>query len=267
MPLTGVPLTASTTRSASSAGTERMAKRSSTRTSRTASPSRPVALGHGVDEVGDLDARRRCRRPAISLAYGSSPLRETCGLEWRRGRSLDRGRLDVRARRPGRDAGADVALDRLELALLARLDEGDGAARAADAAGAPDAVHVDVGRDRHVVVDDVGDRRDVEAASGDVGGHEDRQAAALEGEHHAVARALGHVAVQRLDVHAVVAQRAVELVAADLRAHEDDRLVGLLGLQHLDELVGLLGGLTSTANCSTVSTVSVAASTLTCSGS
>ena len=68
-------------------------------------------------------------------------------------------------------------------------------------------------------------------------------AAALEGEHHAVALALGHVAVQRLDVQAAVAQRAVELVAADLRAREDDRLVGVLGAQHLDELLGLVAGL------------------------
>ena len=37
-----------------------------------------------------------------------------------------------------------------------------------------------------------------------------------------------------------VAQRAVELVAADLRAHEDDRLVGPLGLEHRDERVGLV---------------------------
>jgi hypothetical protein len=49
--------------------------------------------------------------------------------------------------------------------------------------------------------------------------------------------------VQRLDVHALVAQAPVELVAADLRAHEDDRLVGPLGGEDLDELVGLLVGL------------------------
>ena len=107
------------------------------------------------------------------------------------------------------------------------------------------------------------DRRDVEAARGHVGGDEDRHAPALEGEHHAVARALRHVAVQRPHVHAAVAQRAEELVAADLRAHEHDRLApGASGAQHLDQLVGLAPRVsTGSWNCATVSIVSVAAST------
>jgi hypothetical protein len=89
----------------------------------------------------------------------------------------------------------------------------------------------------------VRDGRDVQAARGDVGRDEDRHAPALEGEHHAVALALGEVAVQRAHVHPLVAQRAEQLVAADLGAHEDDRLLGLLGAQHLDELGGLLARL------------------------
>ncbi len=168
-------------------------------------------------------------------------------LELRLGVTLglldDLRRRDLRARRPRRDRGPDVLLDRQELLLLLGLDERDRAARAADATRAPDAMHVDVGRARHVVVDDVRHGRDVQPAGGDVGGDEDRHAAALEAEHHAVARALGHVAVQRLNVEAAVLHLLVELVGADLRAREDDRLVGLLGLEHLDELVGLVGGL------------------------
>ena len=78
---------------------------------------------------------------------------------------------------------------------------------------------------------------------GDVGGDEQRQAPVLERDHHAVARALGHVAVQRLDVHPAVAQRAVELVAADLGPHEHDRLLRALGLEHLDQPVRLLARL------------------------
>ena len=136
-----------------------------------------------------------------------------------------------------------MPFDRLELALLAVLDECDRASGAPDATCAPDPVHVGVGTCGHVVVDHVRDGRDVETARGDVGGDEDRHAPALEGEHHAVARALGHVAVQRPDVHAAVLQRAEQLVGADLGAHEHDRLLGLLGLQHLDELVGLGPGL------------------------
>ncbi len=139
-----------------------------------------------------------------------------------------------------RDAGADVAFDGLQLALLTRLHERDRAARAADPAGAADAVDVGVGGGRDVVVDDVGDGRDVQAAGGHVGGDQDRHAPALEGQHHAVAGALGHVPVQRAHVEAAVAQGAVQLVGADLGAHEHDRLVGLLRAQHLHQLLRLV---------------------------
>src|SRR5271154_7392837 len=77
------------------------------------------------------------------------------------------------------DGRADVAFDRLELTLLTVLHERDRPARASDPAGAPDAVHIDIGGDGHVVVDHVGDGRDVEAASGHVGGHQYRHAPAL----------------------------------------------------------------------------------------
>ena len=133
-----------------------------------------------------------------------------------------------------------MALDRLQVAALLGRDQGDRAARLAGAAGAADAVHVDVGRVGDVVVDDVGDAGDVEPAGGDVGGHQQPLAPALEGDHHAVARALGHVAVQRLHAQPLVAEPAGEAVHADLRAREDDRLLGALGLEHLDERVGLV---------------------------
>ncbi len=152
-------------------------------------------------------------------------------------------RRDHGARLPWGDLRPDVLLDREELLLLLGLDERDRATRAPDAAGAPDAVHVDVGRARDVEVHDVRDGRDVQAARGDVGRDEDRHAAALEAEHDAVARALRHVAVQGLHVEAAVLHLLVELVGADLRAREDDRLIGPLGLEHLDELVGLVGRL------------------------
>ena len=49
MPLTSVPLTRSITFETSEAGTSRNEKRSSTRTLRTASPSKPVARVTGLD--------------------------------------------------------------------------------------------------------------------------------------------------------------------------------------------------------------------------
>src|SRR5918994_116372 len=63
-----------------------------------------------------------------------------------------RTRLPVLA--PLLDLGLGMALDRLELAALLRRDQGDCAAALARAAGPADAVDVDVGRVRHVVVHD-----------------------------------------------------------------------------------------------------------------
>ena len=61
-----------------------------------------------------------------------------------------------------------------------------------------------------VVVDHVGHVLDVEPAGGDVGGDQQPHAMVLEGDHHAVARALAHVAVQGLDVEAFVLQRLLQ---------------------------------------------------------
>ena len=81
---------------------------------------------------------------------------------------------------------------------------------------------------------------DVEPAGGDVGGDEQPLALALERDHHAVALALRHVAVQGLDADALVVERARQAVGADLGADEDDRLVGPLGLEHARERLGLV---------------------------
>jgi hypothetical protein len=86
----------------------------------------------------------------------------------------------------------------------------------------------------------VGDAGDVQPTGGDIGGDEQSLATALEGEHDAVARALGHVAVQGLDPHPAVTEAAGEAVDADLRPDEDDRLLRPLGLDHPGEGLGLL---------------------------
>jgi hypothetical protein len=71
------------------------------------------------------------------------------------GRALRRSA--VGRRRPGDDLGVRVALDRLEVTPLLGGDQRDRTAGAPDAAGAADAVHVDVRRVRDVVVHDVAD--------------------------------------------------------------------------------------------------------------
>jgi hypothetical protein len=76
---------------------------------------------------------------------------------------------------------ADHLLDLDEVPLLGRIDERDRHPRRPGAAGASDAVDVVLGNVRHLVVDD--DRKvvDVEAARGDVSGHQHLQPAFLEG--------------------------------------------------------------------------------------
>ena len=64
--------------------------------------------------------------------------------------------------------------------------------------GAADAVQVHLRRRRHVVVDDVREVLDVEAARGDVGGDQQVRLLRPEEPHHAIALPLHHAAVQRL---------------------------------------------------------------------
>ncbi len=149
----------------------------------------------------------------------------------------------ILGRLPLADLRLRLALDPRDLVELLAGDEGDRPTGAPNAAGAADAVHVDLGVVGKVVVDYVGDVLDVEPAGGNVGRHEQRHPALLELDHHAVALALAHVAVQRLVPEALVAELAVEAGGADLRAAEDDRLLGLLGLQHLDQALGLVAAL------------------------
>ena len=84
-------------------------------------------------------------------------------------------------------------------------------------------MHVDLGLVGQVVIHDVRDVAHVEAARGDVGGDEDRDALTAERDHHGVAGALAHVTVQRADLVAAALEIVGELLRADLGAREDDR--------------------------------------------
>src|SRR5205807_4673103 len=99
----------------------------------------PGLLRDRVDEVGDLEALAAAGRgDELGEALVAVGRHVRLGVAARALGDLRRG--GVRARGPRGDRGADVALDGLELALLARLDEGDGAAAAPDAARAADAM-------------------------------------------------------------------------------------------------------------------------------
>ena len=71
-----------------------------------------------------------------------------------------------------RDFLADQLLDRGDRLAVGRSDQRDRGAGTAGAAGAADAMHIVVGMMRHVEIEDVADGRNVEAAGGDVGRHQ-----------------------------------------------------------------------------------------------
>src|SRR5439155_15989517 len=74
----------------------------------------------------------------------------------------------------------------------------------------------------HVEVEDDVDIFDVDAPAGDVGGHEHWALALCEVAQTPLPRRLGHVAVDALGPHALLAQLAYEALGASLGAHEDE---------------------------------------------
>src|SRR5439155_12303922 len=120
-------------------------------------------LVRGATRLGVARAAR------LLVLGGLVAVRRNRGDDLLRGALRGRRRLAVPERGPRLDRGVRVAAHRVEVALLPRRDQGDRAARPADAPGAPDPVHVQLGRVRHVVVDYVRDARYVEPARRDVG--------------------------------------------------------------------------------------------------
>ena len=88
--------------------------------------------------------------------------------------------------------------------------------------GAARAVDVHLRRRGHVVVHDVGQAGDVEAARGDVGGDEQVGGPFAEALHHPVALLLGEPAVDGVDAVAAGGQRFLQLVHLAPRAAEDE---------------------------------------------
>ncbi len=105
---------------------------------------------------------------------------------------------------------------------LAAGDEGEGSAGGAHAGGASDAVDVDFGVFGDVVVDDVGDLVDVDAAGGEVGGDEDVDFAGFEAAHDAFAFVLHEVAVDGGGGDAVAFEAFGDFIDGAFGAAEDD---------------------------------------------
>ena len=119
--------------------------------------------------------------------------------------AIQRARLRLDAFQPLR-RNADHLFDHAHhLGIFGRHQRGResflaGAARAADA------MHVIVRMDGHIVVEDVTDIGNVEAARGDVGGRQKRNLSTAKAIQRRGARALIHVAVQRTGIEAVADQ-------------------------------------------------------------
>ena len=89
-------------------------------------------------------------------------------------------------------------LDGPQQMMFARFGQRDGRAATSGSAGAADAVQVGFRRGGHVVVDDVRQMLDVEAASRDVGRDQHVGLLRAKESHDAVSLPLLHPAVQRL---------------------------------------------------------------------
>ena len=145
----------------------------------------------------------------------------------------------------------DLLLDRADLvgqaqqvepADVLRRDHRDRRPGAAGAAGAAGAVHVRLRVLRKVVVDHVGEVRDVDPARGDVGGDEEAEAALARRRHHPLAIVLRQIAVEPRGVEALALQGRGHALRLVLRVAEDDGALRVLDLDHPQERADLVGG-------------------------
>jgi len=138
------------------------------------------------------------------------------------------------------DLLADEALDVLNMRELLGGHDRECVAGGLRAAGAANTVHVVLGMLRHVVVDDVADARDVDAARGDVGRDHHFILAALEALERVDALLLGAIAVQRGHGVVLLLELAHDAVRAVFRARENEDAVVVRRLEEREQQVELL---------------------------
>src|SRR5262249_51017960 len=165
-----------------------------------------------------------------------------------------------------RDGQADQLLDGAQVGDFLAVDERDRDAGGPGARGAADPMHVGLGLVWHVVVDDVTDALDVDAARRDVGRDEGADLAGAELAEHALALVLRLVAVDRVRRDTGLGEPPHDLVGAVLGAGEDERSVGRSGNRPASS-AGLAGRATWMTRCSTRSAVLAAGVTATRTGS
>ncbi len=126
-----------------------------------------------------------------------------------------------------------MRLDGVEELEVPLAYERDGDALAAHPGRPADAVDVLLDALGDVVIDDVGHRRHVDAARGEVRRHQQLELAVAEVLHHRVAFALRQAAVDRLDPDAPALEGAHEPVHVLLRPSEHERL--LVAVEHFHQ--------------------------------
>ncbi len=129
-------------------------------------------------------------------------------------------------------------VDQLPARDVVPVDQGDGGAGGAGPAGAADPVQVGLLVLGALVVDDVGDALDVDAAGCDVGADQHVDLAVAEGPQGLLAGALAEVAVDGAGREAALGQLVGDVGGGALGAAEDHRQPAAVGLQdardHLD---------------------------------
>ena len=131
----------------------------------------------------------------------------------------------------------DEPLDVAQEAVFVHAHQRDRLAGRARAAGAADAVHVVLGHVGQLEIDHVRQLVDVDAACGDVGGHQHREVAGLELGQRLGARGLALVAVDGHRADALLFKKLDQLVGAALHAGEHQHLVPVVGLDQVREQV------------------------------
>ena len=141
------------------------------------------------------------------------------------------------------DPLANEALDGGEFFHVLVGDEREGIPCLIRAAGAADAVDIILGVLRNVVVDDMADPRDVDAASGDVGSDHDLVFSGLEAVQCFDALILGAVLVEDGNGVIIGAELLRDLVCTMLRAAENNGALEVDVIEERQEEVELPGGI------------------------
>ena len=131
-------------------------------------------------------------------------------------------------------------LDGAKQFLFVARAEGDRDSGCTGAGRSSDAVHVGLGIDRHVVIDDVRDVVDIDTSRGDIGRDQHRDASTPEGIHRLGPHVLGLVSVDRVGIDRRAPQEACQSIGAVLGLGEDERPLDGLGTQEAAKKLLLL---------------------------